>query len=47
LRHLQILEIAQNRQRNVWKSLEKKGADLEKLAEKGRKSLEAPERRRL
>jgi hypothetical protein len=34
LRHLQVLEIAQNRQRNVWKSLEEKGVDLEKLAEK-------------
>jgi hypothetical protein len=28
---LQVIEIAQNRQRNLWKSLEKKGLDLEKL----------------
>jgi len=34
LRDLQASEIAQNRQRNLWKSLEKKGPDLRKLAKK-------------
>jgi hypothetical protein len=33
-RYLQPLEIPQNRQRNVWKNLEKKGLDLEMLGEK-------------
>ena len=32
LRDLQTFGIAQNRQRNLWKSLEKKGSDLRKLA---------------
>jgi len=31
---LQTIDIAQNRQENLWKSLEKKGSDLEKLGEK-------------
>src|ERR1700722_7451288 len=31
---LQVIEIPQNRQRNLWKSLEKKGLDLEKLGKK-------------
>ena len=34
LRQLQAAEITQNRQRNLWKSLEKKGQDLQKLGEK-------------
>jgi hypothetical protein len=34
LRLLQVLEIPQNHQRNVWKSLEEKGANLEVFAEK-------------
>jgi hypothetical protein len=33
-RPLQPLEIPQNRQRNLWKNLEKKGLDLEMLGEK-------------
>jgi hypothetical protein len=34
LQPLQPLEIPQNRQRNLWKNLEKKGLDLEMLGEK-------------
>jgi hypothetical protein len=36
---LQAIEIPQNRQRIPWKSLEKKGPDLEKLAITALKSL--------
>jgi hypothetical protein len=32
--YLQRLEMAQNRQRNVWKNLEKNRLDLERLGEK-------------
>jgi hypothetical protein len=33
-RPLQPLEIPQNRQRNLWKNLERKGLDLEMFGEK-------------
>jgi hypothetical protein len=44
LEGLQPLEIPQNRQRNLWKSLEQNSPDLERLGEKlgadgGRPSL--------
>jgi hypothetical protein len=44
LEALQSFEIPQNRQNFLWKSLEKKGGDLEKLGEKawripGRRSV--------
>jgi hypothetical protein len=46
LEGLQPIEITQNRQRNVWKSLEQNSRDLERLGE-NLELAEAPERRRL
>jgi hypothetical protein len=39
---LQVLEIPENRQGFVWKSLEQKGSDLEKLGEKACRRRQAP-----
>jgi len=37
---LQVIEIAQYRQRNLWKSLQKKALNLQKIAKNLQKSLD-------